>query len=519
VIFGFLAAKPQQMTKSEFFIDFIERLEDVFYIIEYPSLVVKYVSPSVVFRGYSLEEIYSEPGIMHKRLSPEQVQLLSKLAEESLEKGPIHGEYSRQIKPGETKWYQNTMKLIKAEDGTLLLMGFNRDITTRKNSEFEYQQLTAEYEDLYNKAPNGYHSIDENGVILRINDTALNWLGYSREELVGKKINDILLTPANQQFFANQFQRFKSEGFAKDVRLEFLRKDGSILHCLLNATSVKDENGKMLFSRSIFTDITLLKEGEEKLKRSHVALDAINEELKLANLKLERLNFTKDILLKIISHDLRNPLETIKLISTLLNEKYNELDMETVTKYLQYISQTSLHATDLLESMTSMIQLGSDVSFDVKDTAIEPLIEEAIGFNKGRAADKGIVLRFDKPLNLDNLIAKADDKWLIRAIDNLIANALKFSNKGDEVKIECHTNGHKVVITISDNGIGMPSEILSKLFNRLSVPSRQGTAGETGTGIGLSIVKQIVDMQSGEIAVNSIEGMGSSFEISLPAAN
>lgn len=506
------------MIKAKYLLQFIEHQEDVFFILELPSLVYRYISPSVVTRGYTVEEIYEQPGIMYRYLSPERMEYFMGLVQDSIGKGPLTVEYPLLIKSGETRWYRNTMTVFIEDDGTQLLVGIGKDITTNKIAELEIQKLKSEYEDLFQNAPIGYHSLDTDGKIVRINNTELKWLGYTREELLGQSIRK-LYAPESHKFFDLKFRKLMDSGAANDFRMKLVRKDGSTFHCLLNATTIKDEHGKPSITRSILTDITELKAAEDHAKRSQQALQTINEELDAANKRMERLNFTKDVLLKIISHDLRNPLETIKLISNLLNEKYEVLDPGTILKYLDFIRKSSIQATDILDDMTGMMNLGNEIVFELEKTDLAPIVEEAISINREKALEKTIRILFNDYKDMQELNIKVDRKWFLRAVDNLIGNALKFTKSGGEINVNCRQLEDKVILTIADNGIGIPDHVKSILFKKSVVPSREGTEGELGTGLGLSIVKQIIDMQEGEISFESKEGIGSSFEIKLPYAN
>ncbi|MBZ0298678.1 MAG: PAS domain S-box protein [Anaerolineae bacterium] len=142
------------------------------------------------------------------------------------------------------------------------------DITERKQAEEALRQSTVEIQDLYNNAPCGYHSIDRDGVIVQINDTELRWMGYTREELVGKlKITDIF-TPESVQAFQENFPRFKERGWVNDLEFDVVCKDGSIMHILLNGTAIYDEGGQYLKSRSTLFDMTDLKRTQQALADS-----------------------------------------------------------------------------------------------------------------------------------------------------------------------------------------------------------------------------------------------------------
>ncbi len=124
-----------------------------------------------------------------------------------------------------------------------------------------------EVEDLYNNAPCGYHSVDRNGIFVRINDTQLRWLGYARDEVLGKLRFQDLLTPGGVDLFERSFSAFKTHGTAQELELELRRKDGSLVPVLLNATALTDEGGNFVMSRSVMVDLTERKRSEDDLHR------------------------------------------------------------------------------------------------------------------------------------------------------------------------------------------------------------------------------------------------------------
>ncbi|MEW6493419.1 MAG: PAS domain S-box protein, partial [Cyanobacteriota bacterium] len=130
------------------------------------------------------------------------------------------------------------------------------------------QQAEAKFQDLYNHAPCGYHSLDEDGTFIAINDTELSWLGYSREEVVGKLEMTDLLTPETVIPFDQAFGCLRSQGWVKDVEIQLIRKDGTILPALLSATAIRDEAGNFVAARVTIFDITVRKQTEEALRQS-----------------------------------------------------------------------------------------------------------------------------------------------------------------------------------------------------------------------------------------------------------
>lgn len=166
------------------------------------------------------------------------------------------------------------------------------DITKRKKSEEERLRTMEELKDLYHQAPCGYHSLGADGTFLRINDTELKWLGYAREELVGKKKLSDILSPAGVAEFRRTFSIFKKQGWVRDLDVDLVRKDGSILPVVLSATAVYDAAGRFTTSRSTVFDNTERKKAEvrlneqlNELRRWHEA--TLNRETRILDVKRE----------------------------------------------------------------------------------------------------------------------------------------------------------------------------------------------------------------------------------------
>lgn len=176
-----------------------------------------------------------------------------------------------------------------------------KDLINAATLEAEHQALqlreslllksTNEVRDLYEHAPCGYHSLDQQGLIIAVNQTELDWLRYRRDELVGQARITDLLTPASADLVRRRFPDFIQEGHINDLELDMVRKDGSILPILLSATAVRDAEGRFVASRSTILDITDRRKADEALRVSHQALEAEvrqrTAELQLANHRLE----------------------------------------------------------------------------------------------------------------------------------------------------------------------------------------------------------------------------------------
>jgi PAS domain S-box-containing protein len=150
----------------------------------------------------------------------------------------LAAEMPRPTAAGQEMWVASLKVPLRGPEGAIIgTLGAYMDITDRKEAEDRLRQYTAEVEDLYNNVPCGYHSLDKNGVFVRINDTELEWLGYTREELIGKKTFLDIATPESQQVFKENFPKPRASGPLNDLELGFIRKDGRVLPGLLNATA------------------------------------------------------------------------------------------------------------------------------------------------------------------------------------------------------------------------------------------------------------------------------------------
>lgn len=231
-----------------------------------------------------------------------------------------------------------------------------------------------------------------------------------------------------------------------------------------------------------------------------------------AEQRLKELNELKDQHLGIAAHDLRNPLSSIRGMSQMLVEM--ELDENTQTSFLQSIYRVSDQMLTLVDNLLDVAVIESG-RFDLKITEenISSLVGERIELMAKNAERKEIRLIADLQKVTDSLF---DADRMRQVVDNLLSNAIKFSPSGSVVNVACGQAGRILDITVTDQGPGIPSEDLDRLFDSFEKLSAQPTGGEKSTGLGLSIVKSIVDAHGGEIEVDSEVGRGTTFIVHLP---
>jgi two-component system sensor histidine kinase/response regulator len=228
--------------------------------------------------------------------------------------------------------------------------------------------------------------------------------------------------------------------------------------------------------------------------------------------RLKELNQLKDKYLGIAAHDLRNPLSSIRGMSQMLVEM--ELDEDTQRSFLESIYKVSNQMLTLVNDLldVSVIESGK---FDLRRTEenLSELTRERAELVANSAEKKAIELATDLQAVPNSLF---DADRMRQVVDNLLTNAIKFSSSGTTVDVVCRQTGDALEITVADQGPGIPSDEIDKLFGAFQKLSVQPTAGEKSTGLGLSIVKKIVDAHEGEIAVDSKVGRGTTFTVSIP---
>lgn len=364
----------------------------------------------------------------------------------------------------------------------------------------------AEIEDLYNKAPCGYHSLDKEGHFVRVNDTELQWLGYSREEMLGGlRIQDIL-APHSLKAFEATFPQFKESGRVSDLEFDLMRKDGTLLPVVLSATAVIGPDSTYIRSRS-----TLFDNSERQLRNRQIA--QLNTELEERARRLELANKDMESFSYSVSHDLKAPLRAISGFAQILARRYRQDLPPEGQHYLENIVVAGERMGSLIEDLLQYSRVGR-TAVRAEITPLAPIL------NRIREKLAESIAQRQGELNIaESLATPLGDATLIEQIlSNLIENAMIYQPPGQapRVSVTAQQEGDWVLIQVGDNGIGIPPEYQEKVFEVF-----QRLHGEDlypGTGIGLAIVRKSACLMGGEVSLESQAGAGSTFTLRLPAA-
>jgi len=269
-----------------------------------------------------------------------------------------------------------------------------------------------------------------------------------------------------------------------------------------------------LTSASISQTILYSIERTKFLKKLKVKEAEVIEKNKV----LEEVLSSKNLLISIISHDLRGPLNSIISLLEILDSDYDELEEKTKKKYLNAILSSAKSTHNLMENLLHWAQIQSKRrKVEPEEVGINQLIQQGTEPLKPVAEEKEITLEFDVP---ENLAVYADEKMICTVIRNLVSNALKFTPRKGKIKVtsEKSTN-NQIIVSIEDNGVGMDKDVLSTFFDNRNTAFTKGTEDEPGSGFGLILVKEFVEKNNGKLIIESKEGQGTKVSFTLPHAS
>lgn len=477
----------------------------------------RYVSPaSLQLSGYAPEEFVVDPGLMLNIIHPEdRASYLAHLVSNHDRPDAIELQYRIIRRNGELRWIGHHCRPMHDDAGQYIgRRGNNQDITERKraNEELEAyrhhleriveqrtQELTKrsqELADLYHNAPCGYHSLGPDGTIIQANDTELRLLGYAREEYVGHPVSEFLTTES-KSLFKQQLPVFSEQGMVRDLELEFIRKDGTTLSCLVSSDLMRDGNGKFAYSRSTLADNRERKAAEEAISRARDAAEAANR--------------AKSSFLANMSHEIRTPMNAIIGMTHILRREVR--DTSQIEK-LGKIATAADHLLGIINDILDISKIEADkLVLEQANFDLEAVLVRICSMVSDRVHDKQLELVLDVEPGLG--VVRGDATRLGQALLNYLVNAVKFTEKGTITLrarlVESASARICVRFEIQDTGIGIPPEALGRLFNSFEQADGSTTRKYGGTGLGLAITRRLAKLMDGEAGVESIVGQGSTF--------
>ncbi|MBY5370340.1 PAS domain-containing sensor histidine kinase [Rhizobium leguminosarum] len=355
--------------------------------------------------------------------------------------------------------------------------------------------LTEDLEDLYENAPCGYLSLQPDGRIVKVNKTLSTWVGIPAEQLLGKRLHD-LLNASGRIFYETHFAPLlRMQGFFNEVALDLVTADGKRLPVLANAMERRAEDGAVLFTRVTMFQAAERRRYERELVEARAAADAAGATIK-AELAFEQQTAElREEFIAVLGHDLRNPLASIAAAARMLRK---EEQSDRAIKVLDLMQGSVVRMSGLIDNVLDFARgrLGGGITLESQAEHLEPILRQVIDELRFSHPDRRIevTIEFDGPINCDS-------GRIGQLVSNLLGNALTHGTPDEPVRLSAATVDGKLELWIANGGAPISSEAMTRLFQ----PFFKGEAGTTqrGLGLGLHIASEIARAHGGTIAVRS----------------
>jgi len=469
----------------------------------YPDLSIAYMSPSAKYiTGYNSDEFLENPDLIKKIIYPKDIEIYDKIIED-LEKGKIlvSNDFRIISKSGEIKWISYNCQLVY--DNLDRYIG--RYISCSDITEFKKISNSKEYSDLkllniYDHAELGHYQIYPDGKLKQANKTLINMLGYD-------DFDEAASINFEKQCFGNLDTRYyiknnaRIYGTVKDFETEWITKSRKMIVVRETLTAIKDQEGNVLYYEGVIKDITEKKSAEISL------LEASERKRQLENLKNE--------FLATISHEIRTPLNSIINISQILKTELASAITDDINEYISIIEKEGKRIQRTTALLLEMSQLVTQ-TFDFSATELNlfnDILYKIYLDNKELANAKNIELILENRIANSSIVA--DKHSVYQIINQLVDNAIKYTNKG-KVLIKLYRNKeNNITVEVTDTGIGIAEEYIPHLFSLFSQEDNSYSRMFEGTGLGLALVKKYCDLNNAKIDVASKKGLGTTFKITF----
>ena len=438
--------------------------------------------------GYTIDEMINKPytDFVH----PEDLESTKRAVISLNEKGILSNFVNRyRCKNGTYRFIE--WSSVANNDGVFYTSA--RDITERKLNEQALKESEDRFRGIFEMANAGIFFADKNGQITMVNKAFEDMTEYNSQELRNMDFSQLThpedLAQENEllkELIFNEIDRYR-------IEKRYTTKTGKIIWADVAVTVILNENNEPVSYVGVVKDITIRKEYEKKLKDIIAA---------------------KDKFFSIISHDLRNQFSSLLSITGILKEDYKDLSERDRDKFISLLQLGGQNALALLEDLLkwSRSQI-NNLELKKERIDLRALTEKVLESVTNQATLKHIevVSHITEGYQIN-----ADRQMISTVLRNLINNAIKFTPSNGHIWVDSKTENDYDIISVTDNGVGMPKETIQKLFRIDTKYSTLGTDKEIGTGLGLILCKEFIDKHGGNITVLSEVGIGSEFVISLP---
>jgi PAS domain S-box-containing protein len=385
--------------------------------------------------------------------------------------------------------------LFDAQGEAIGVCGVSTDITARKRAENARRESDERFARFMRHLPGLAWIKDAAGRYVFANDAAAKAFQMSADDLIGKTDNDVFHADTAAQFIENDRRALDSEAGIQTIET-LTHPDGELHYSLVSKFPIPGPEGSPPLIGGMAIDVTSSKRAEESLREA---------------------DQRKDEFLAMLAHELRNPLAPIRTGLELIRIAGDDAALiEEVRATMERQTQQMVRLIDDLLDV-SRITRGT---MDLRKTRVElsVVVEQAVEAARPIIEEQGHRLLVELPDQ--PLLLEADATRLAQVVSNLLNNAAKYMPAGGDVRLDAKRDGQSVVIRVSDRGIGIPPEMLDRIFEMFTQVDRSLERTHGGLGIGLTLVKRLVEMHGGTVRAHSAgPGQGSEFVVSLPLSD
>jgi PAS domain S-box-containing protein len=389
-----------------------------------------------------------------------------------------------------------------------------QDITQRKRwqkAEVDQSFLAA----LVESADDAIIGKDLDGTVTSWNAAAEKLYGYTAQEMMGKPI--ALLIPAE---YADQepkiLERIRRGERIQHYETQRVRKDGTIIDVSLTVSPIRDSLGRIIGASKISRDITAKKRAEAREREILRETQQAKTQAEQARQQAERASRAKDEFLATVSHELRTPMTAMMGWSRMLLT--GQLSPERQRKAFETIDRNARSQAQLIEDLLDISRIiAGQLRIEFKNVDMPSVVSAAVEALRPTAEAKKIAVDFAVTSGAGPIVGDAER--LQQVVWNLLSNAIKFTPRGGRIQVDLRRVESQVELRVTDNGMGIDPEYLPHVFERFSQADSSITRNSGGLGMGLAIVKSLIELHGGVVLAESAgEGKGSVFTVKLPVS-
>jgi PAS domain S-box-containing protein len=456
--------------------------------------------------GYNQEELRQKNWreITHPDDIAESKQVIQDLLDGKTKTANFEKRYIK--KNGEVLWTDVHTTLYRDKNGDPeYFITSIQDISGRKKIQSELIQSEARHRTIYESATDAFIIIDQKGEIFDVNPAACKLYQYSRDEFIGMNALQIV-HESGRQVLSKFISDIKTTGSFKGENID-IRKDGKSFLSEVRGSVLKLEKEDYLLG--VIRDIT--EEKGNKIKMAQMMND-----LTIANKNLEEANASKDRLISVLAHDLKSPFNSLIGLMEIVNLQYDEISDENKKIYLKKLLEMSRNTHGLLENILTWARANSNsIKAQPNNLLVKSEVLKTTAQLKPYIKNKNLKLKVEIP---EKTTVWADKMMFTTIISNLLSNSIKFCKPGASINIKgIQKNNTSTVIQIKDEGIGISEKNLSEIFDSSKIFTTEGTNREKGTGFGLIICKEFIELNQGNMEIDSVPGSGTTIRVNLPS--